>query len=184
MLLVDEFEMHVQPRRTRRGCDALRRPVGVEHAESRAAGRLGGARGGEEREASRARDCNLPVHFFFLLRSSAALRPFKARARTTSVGPQPYAIEQRKSGGEGRGARRRRRIESGCEKRRFARLGSVRGGRSRGGEWTPRGSEGGAALGVERTQAAVPSLPALSAPFSRHAFPTLFLPRPPPTLQR
>src|SRR5882672_10634434 len=53
---------------------------------------------------------------FLLLRSSPARR-FRGRARATTVRAQPYLVEQRKSGGEGRGARRRGEVERGLKLR-------------------------------------------------------------------
>jgi len=47
MLLFDELEALVEPEGAGFARDALGRPVGVEHAESGAAGALRGARGSE-----------------------------------------------------------------------------------------------------------------------------------------
>src|SRR5437899_6721882 len=101
MRLVDELEALVEPEGAGFARDALRRPIGVEHAESRAAGALSSSGGGEERDASRPRDCKLLDHFFFSS-DPEARRQFRACAHNKPYGRSrtlSSSQDQEKKGG-------------------------------------------------------------------------------------
>src|SRR5207245_2015141 len=162
ILLVDELEALVEPEGTGFTRDALRRPVGVEHAESGAAGALSGAGGSEERCASRARDCKSLIHSFSSFNLQARAGPFGTRARATNARLQPYATEPSESGERRGGARRRARIERGFELRLGEKLPDRPGGGHRAEEGGRGARNRGAALGIEGAQGAMRGLDAFS----------------------
>src|SRR5882672_10606884 len=87
---------------------------------------------------------NLLITFF----SSSDLQPrrLRGRARAITVRPQPYFLEQQKSGGEGRGARRRGGVERSVKLRLGERLMDLPGGGHRTDKDGRRARDRGAAL--------------------------------------
>src|SRR5437773_9720194 len=136
MLLLDELEALVEPEGTGFARDALRRPVGVEHAESRAAGALSCAGGSEERDAPRARDCKSLIHSFSSWNLSVACRSVRNpgtrnKRAASAVRYRAVGIRRKKAGraearrGQARRKAAARRKAPGPARRRV----SGRGGR-------------------------------------------------------